>query len=490
MLFAQVVLWLLMFCYPLSTYGYSPKDAVLAEDINCYGGGIKFDSELYPMEYSYKDYIENNPKCVPFNDIRYGQDLVERIEALDGLIERVKKSKKCPLLSQLLQNFKTLQTYMWDYVGDIADPRKKHIIEVINRIKSDVHLYQGMITRQTHLCGVSDTATKIWPFWDLIVKLKELEQAIPPSSKVTVIKENGQEASTCHNVLASGTGDLDNFKVKIPWNKTKELTLDFEAYSVKDRVIVSSNRGETFYDSGCTSGKHSLVLNRSDLRGMQSLSINIKAKCAGDFGTVWDVRVDCQTEPSPPEKKKVSACDLYLQELILLLDKILKLYEPIQNHYWNKVLCYHEYEQILKEHVSLQESQLQTFQDQHRCIDCRKNAKAYKEKPKETPKTETVIMQREDKTRNKFLNSALFMKLKKNDNIISEEEERLRRKKQKLRRFIANQQSNTDTYPLNKEQFQFIKKEYCESNPNRLQLFDRLSKRYCKTAYETLLPPR
>ena len=484
MLFAQVVLRLLLICYPLSTFGYGPKDAVLAEDIHCYGGGIQFESELYPMIFNFKDYHKKyNGSCLPFNEVKYAEDLMERKVSLEELIEKIIKDNKCPELTKLLKTFKKVQKLMWNYPQDIKDIRNTHIAESLKKLKSDLHLYQAAIARKSNMCGGSDMGVKMWPYWDLIVKLKETQLGLP-TDEMTTISESGETANDCRNVRASGSEDLRDFYVKLPRNKVDDLNINFEAYGIKDQIIVYGSNGQMLYDSSCTSGTHSIRFNKDEIKYFDKIKVEVVAKCAGDHGTAWDIQINCKRKPVM--KKALSDCDKAIQRLVYLLDKMLKLYQPIQNHYWNQVLCYYEYEQKLKKGVPLPETELEIFRVEHKCVKCKEYATNYKESKEKSYKNTKILFERETEKKKKFYQSELLVK---RDQIETSQMNTFSKVSPHLNqtRNIARANPARENYKINKAQFDFDKKEYCKKNKRQMELFDKVSKRYCMTAYERLL---
>lgn len=68
------------------------------------------------------------------------------------------------------------------------------------------------------------------------------------------------------------------------------FVLDYEAYSVKDQIIVMQG-GIALFDSGCTSGSRSVRLS---LNGFSSqISVRVNPNCDGTTGTQWTFTVHC-----------------------------------------------------------------------------------------------------------------------------------------------------------------------------------------------------
>jgi len=68
------------------------------------------------------------------------------------------------------------------------------------------------------------------------------------------------------------------------------LNLTFEAYNIKDRLIVSSNLA-TLWDTGCVSGNHSTTVTAS--AGTTWVRVQVIPNCEGTTGTAWTLSVAC-----------------------------------------------------------------------------------------------------------------------------------------------------------------------------------------------------
>jgi cysteine-rich repeat protein len=102
----------------------------------------------------------------------------------------------------------------------------------------------------------------------------------------------------CDINLDSAGGDdgyEETFKLDSFSAETK-LKIEFEPFSKKDKLIVSTNNG-TKYDSGCVGDRKGTDFNYSgDItidENDEELTIKVKPNCTGGTGTAWKLRVKC-----------------------------------------------------------------------------------------------------------------------------------------------------------------------------------------------------
>ena len=336
---------------PGQTFSKDIKQIINDRDVACYGGDFLLTSTHFTIEQNYSEFKEKNPKCMHSNVYeKHGVEFSDRRQAVEEYIDTIIENQKCDFLRPLLNLFRQSREETYDYIDSVQSPRMKMLKDYIKNLRSDINLKQAAIARNVNFCGHSDFGIKIYPYWYLTTKLKELLHnmtlMIPPP-KEEMITKTGQEAKTCNNVKASGSEDLDNFFVNIPSNLKGDVSIDFNAYAIMDQMIVYAGTKELF-NTNCTSGRHKFNFSKQDLDDHQKIEIKIKAKCASDSGTAWDIRVNCEIEENNRVNQKKTPCISPVIELVRLLELMIEKFYPIQKYYWMNTICYEKYDKILK----------------------------------------------------------------------------------------------------------------------------------------------
>lgn len=114
---------------------------------------------------------------------------------------------------------------------------------------------------------------------------------------ITIDGKVSCECCTCSFGDSASGGDEPYFNIFELNRLGIETTLEifFEAYEIKDEIIVTAN-GVTF-SSGCISNSvtHTMYLPN----GAETISVSINPNCEGETGTIWDFSITC-VDNAPP----------------------------------------------------------------------------------------------------------------------------------------------------------------------------------------------
>jgi len=496
MLLVKATISLLLLLHLNVSFSMEPLGLIAANDMNCYGGGVKYVSPYYSLEYYFDEFKDKNPYCIPPEDTtKYGEDFSERKISIDQFIDRILKNNQCTLFHDVFKTFIKARDSIFMHVDRSQPKRMLKMKDFMDEIKSDIHIEQAALARDVNFCGSSDISIKIWPYWFLLTKLKELLENVPPSEEITVIQKDGDTASTCQNVMANGTEDLEKFFVKIPKNLKDVVDITFHAYQIKDQLSVYA-KDKKLYDTGCVPDDTNYKINKAELEGIDQLEFKVKAKCAGDNGTVWDIKVDCDLTPPPVASGQDDPCSKQIRELIIILESMMKTYYPIQNYYWMNVVCHHENYEKLTTDFPPPPTALEVLSDDQ-CKNKRKcnpdkHQQSFYSKKKQMLSQKTVL-QRKPEPKGKTLKNETLKKTGDDemDSVVFKLESTKEIKKEVVNHRVISQtkeNQQADKIYFHLQRYLDNKELYCQNINNELELFDRISKRYCLTGYSKLLP--
>lgn len=433
-----------------------PQKIISAGDMNCYGGGVDYKSRESTISYHLSDFYKSNPKCIPPKDqTKHGENFTERKISVDQIVDKMIKAHSCDFMKDLLITFKKARDSTYEHVKKAQPKRMKNIKTFMEYIKSDLHVEQAALARDVNFCGSSDISFKIWPYWFLLSKLKEMIKLMPTSSEdiITSIEHNGQRAQTCKNVFVRGEENLNQFYVNIPTNLNGAVSIKFNAFQIPDQLSIYTN-GKVIHDTKCISNSNKLELDKSQLKDIRELEFRVKAKCNGDKSTVWDIKVDCELEKQVQSSPKASPCYQDLSELILNIEAMIKTFYPIQDFYWMNLVCYHEYDGRLKSEFAPPPTLLQVLID-NQC--------------------QGQICAKDNFKKLLDLNSSALERKPVDTQTI------------KANPLRSNSLGNSRKTYFHKLRYLDNRELYCKDIRNRLSLFSKLSMRYCLSAYPILL---
>jgi hypothetical protein len=339
-----------------SSYGLDIEK--LADTYLCYGGGYNYKSQIVKETYLYSEFITQEPLCKLFDKPK--GDSSEFLSIHNQILNYAnsKTNKEpCPEVDKLIEKYISDSSKVIEYISTVTDKRVENIFKKTRVLDMNIgtgkiievqkdkdpkgtHVRSAALGMLAEFCGVSDISLKVSPLWKLKVGLIE-----SPKLEIPVkIMSSGETADSCSNVSARGNEDLENFFVNVSnSNKSQPLTVTYNMYGVKDRVIVHLD-GVEMFDSGCVSGSKPIVIPLSE--NSEKLKITIKALCEGGGGTAWTVGVTCSEDPAEEEPKS-QACVEQTSELLALIDQAILHTRPMMNYYWGRANCYKEHHEMM-----------------------------------------------------------------------------------------------------------------------------------------------
>lgn len=100
-------------------------------------------------------------------------------------------------------------------------------------------------------------------------------------------------SALCGLTLNTSGGDAgydETFDVAGDFTSARDIYVDFESFTVKDRLIISAN-GSSIYDSGCIGANVTPTVNGPS--GTTSVRVQVIPNCEGTTGTAWTLRIEC-----------------------------------------------------------------------------------------------------------------------------------------------------------------------------------------------------
>lgn len=296
---------------------------------------------------------------------------------------------------------------------------------------------------------------KLRPYFLLEVALRGETSHYSRTESVTV---DGETTNSCFNVQAQGSEDLNKFFINIvSADKSRPLVLKYETYTAKDQIILSDGK-KVIFDSGCrsTSEVHEVMINIQKVTS-NKIKVLVNSSCNGENGTFWNFQLQCDQQVSKPFNSTPIACTNPSSKLKKLIKEYYELSDNIHEHYWMKSNCYMQHYKELGEELLIQDTLLFT-QEVRPCGE-------FDYCPKILSKNSYAI-------------SPL-------SNITAVKKGKLVERSPAVK---TNRRLQKGTvFEKNKEHFIKNKSWFCIPKKSSLELFDRISKRYCLSGYPYLL---
>jgi len=98
-------------------------------------------------------------------------------------------------------------------------------------------------------------------------------------------------ATICDLNLDSSGGDEGYDETFSAGNGGYTLSVQYEMYQQKDRLILYDQAGSILFDTGCTSGGDTVLVDVPE--GVTSIRVVIEPNCEGGSGTAWNLSITC-----------------------------------------------------------------------------------------------------------------------------------------------------------------------------------------------------
>jgi len=308
------------------------------EHINkCQTGGTIFKSNYYNIAHLYKQFHKANPVCTDKISKPYG-NVKKQIERLNLLSNSYSKDKDCPELAEISnkylerysKNSKNIQTDKEALIHSAENAAKKTNIQV-----ESSHLAWNFL-----MCASAHTSS------DLLTRsvyIKDLQEIIFSTPPVQVLSD-GQVIGDCHNVLAHGNDDLENFYVDMENASKSEFDISFNTFSVPDHIKIFDSEDNLLLDSTCigTSTNVDRTLSVPTTKN-KKIKVTVDGKCKNKkSSTYWEMHISCGTTNNEVTEKEIIRRDKCNDKAITMIDKLkinVKQMIKVQENEWMHAIC-------------------------------------------------------------------------------------------------------------------------------------------------------
>ena len=308
------------------------------EHINkCQTGGTIFKSNYYNIAHLYKQFHKANPVCTDKISKPYG-NVKKQIAKLNLLSNSYSEDKDCPELAKISSNYlerysknsKKIQTDKKALIHSAENAAKKTNIQV-----ESSHLAWNFL-----MCASAHTSS------DLLTRsayIKDLQEIIFSTPPVQVLSD-GQVIGDCHNVLARGNDDLENFYVDMENASKSQFDISFNTFSVPDHIKIFDSEDNLLLDSTCigTSTNVDRTLSVPTTED-KKIKVTVDGKCKNKkSSTYWEMHISCGTINNEVTEKEIIRRDKCNDKAITMIDKLkinAKQMIKVQENEWMHAIC-------------------------------------------------------------------------------------------------------------------------------------------------------
>lgn len=199
----------------------------------------------------------------------------------------------------------------------------------------DVHNVKAL---KGSLCVTNSAFRDLTTYYILESKIKEAGA----QEEAREVFEDGELIESCYNVQASGSNNIKGFKVKVEKLLNKKMTINFDNYSIPDRIRVKQG-SRVVFDSGCVPDDGTKEFSFAGSKGI--LSVEIDGDCSNPESKAqtsnWSFNLKCNKEIEP-EKLDPKICYEQIDKYLSILKEIFDLEHKTMDAYWSQSMCYYK----------------------------------------------------------------------------------------------------------------------------------------------------
>ncbi len=293
------------------TFLWLISTSIFANPYHCTMGDYDYTGKSYSDSYK-MDGTDGHASCLKrdnMDDESLSKNYKSNRADIETQIDKMLNDPGCEDSWKILNDYRCRLKEHWFTFDEMTKKR----IDWVEKNKKNYDIQRAFAYMGAFSATCSGGQNRKTSFINL-----DLINKIPVTIGPTKIKNNGQVAQDCGEVVASGNDDLKSFKVSMKEARGKDFKFLFDPYSIPDQVVVKNESGNVIYDSGCRGTSNPPPFQSIPLASVQGglVEINVINNCEDPSRkkgvSSWELKLQCDKAPTP-------VCQKPKDELVRLL---------------------------------------------------------------------------------------------------------------------------------------------------------------------------